>query len=402
MSMLRPFVVVLLLAATASAQTVPPRGADATFDVAAWNVEHFGSPSGGPSNDAQQLANVTAVVRQAEIDLWGFEEIVDAVEWGQLVSSLAADGYAGILGPSVSSSPAFNMRLGFLYDTAVVSIITTRSILIANQSSFGGRAPFEMIANVTLNGVTRQVRFIVVHAKAGGGQDDYQDRLAGAAALKTYTDAYVQQGIAFIVMGDFNDELTTSIASGQLSPYRAFVQDADRYTFATRGLDQTNTNTYCSNSTCSSGSTLDHLLIGSPLIGTYVAGSGDRYAELLSAIPGYVGNTSDHLPVLAHFDLMMTSAADGPATAGAAPLAPAAPSPFGLSTTLTVTLARAAVVRLDVVDVLGRTVAVLLDGTLAAGDHPARLDGARLAPGVYVARLTADGRTATQTLVRSR
>lgn len=406
MLVLRPLALVLCLAAAAAAparaQTVPPRGTSATFDVAAWNVEHFGSPSNGPSNDAQQLANATAVVRQAAIDLWAFEEVVDATEWGQLLASVAADGYAGVLGPNVSSSAEFNMRLGFVYNTDVVSIITTRSILVANQSSFGGRAPFEMIANVTQGGVTRQVRLIAIHAKAGGAQADYQDRLAGATALKAYTDAYVGQGIAFVVMGDFNDELTTSIASGQLSPYRAFVQDPDRYTFATRGLDQSNTPTFCNNSACSSGSTLDHVLIGSTLAGTYVTASGDRYAELLAAIPGYVNNTSDHLPVLARFDLAMTSASDGPAVAGAATLAPAAPSPFSASTLLTVTLDRPARVRLDVVDVLGRTVAVLLDGALAVGAHPARLDGARLAPGVYVARLTADGQTTTQTLVRAR
>lgn len=395
--------VAFLLVPLATAQTVPPRGGDQTVDVASWNVERFGSPTGGPSNDAQQLANVTAVIRQAQIDLWGLEEINDTVEWNQLVDSLAADGYLGVLGPSVSSSGEFDLRLGFLYNPSVVSVITTRSILTANAFDFGGRAPFEMIANVTAGGVSRQVRFIVLHAKATGDQESFQRRLAASNALKTYTDGYIAQGIAFVVVGDYNDELQASISSGQLSPYRNFVTDPGRYAFATQGLNDSNTPTFCGNSSqCTSGSTLDHILIPSTLRTQYVAGSGDRYAELIAAIPGYVNNTSDHLPVLARFDLTMTSAGDAPAVAGSAELMPAAPSPFRSATTLRVALSRPAAVRLDVVDILGRTVAVLLDGALPAGSHVATLDGAALAPGVYVARLTADGQTAAQTLVRTR
>jgi len=79
-----------------------------------------------------------------------------------------------------------------------------------------------------------------------------------------------------------------------------------------------------------------------------------------------------------------------------------APNPTAGATTLAVSLAAPTAVRLDVLDVLGRTVATLLDGPLGAGTHTARLDGASLAPGVYAVRLTADGRTATRTLVVGR
>lgn len=406
MSVARLTAAVLLVlggALPAVAQTVPPRGTDATVDVAAWNVERFGSPAGGPSNDTQQRLNVGAVVRQAAIDVWAFEEINNPTEWQRLLNDLAPDGYVGVLGPSVSTNPDFDLRLGFIYNPAVVSLILTRSILTANASSFGGRAPFEMITNVTAGGVTRQLRLIAIHAKAGGTQADYQDRLAGATALKTYTDAYVAQGLSFIVLGDYNDELGLSIASGQLSPYRTFVNDDTRYTFATRPLDQANIPTFCGSSPqCTSGSTLDHLLIPSTLIDTYVAGSGDRYGELIGSIPSYVFSTSDHLPVLARFDLTMPNATPGPVVAGPATLLPAAPMPFRDATTLRVRLDRPAQVRLDVVDVLGRVVAVLADGPLTSGEHPARLSGAALAPGLYLVRLTADGQTATQTLVRTR
>lgn len=400
--MRRLLLLLLLVAVPSAAQTVPPRGSDATLDVASWNVTFFGYPSAGPSNDALQRQNVGAVMRQAGIDLWAMQEMTDTAAWQALLADLAPDGYAGVLGPSVSSSPMFNQRLGFVYDPSVVSLVTTRTILQGNASDFGGRPPFELIANVTNNGVTRQIRFICLHAKAGGTLDDYNRRLAGSQALKTFTDAYRAQGIAFVVLGDFNDRLTLSITSGQLSPYRNFAQATADYDFATRTLDQAGTPTYCSNTACTSGSPIDHILFPTALAGPYVEGSGGRYAELLSAIPNYRSTTSDHLPVTARFDLSATSSADGPAVAGVATLLPPRPSPTAGETTLTVSLAAPALVRLDVLDVLGRTVATVLDGPLGAGTHAARLDGAALAPGVYAVRLVADGRSVTRTLVRTR
>jgi len=53
-------------------------------------------------------------------------------------------------------------------------------------------------------------------------------------------------------------------------------------------------------------------------------------------------------------------------------------------------------VRLDVVDVLGRTVAVLADGDAAPGQHTVTLAVDGLASGVYVLRLTAEGQTETR------
>ncbi|HLT47339.1 MAG TPA: T9SS type A sorting domain-containing protein, partial [Rubricoccaceae bacterium] len=80
----------------------------------------------------------------------------------------------------------------------------------------------------------------------------------------------------------------------------------------------------------------------------------------------------------------------------------AAPNPFAGRTTLRYDLPEAAPVRLVVYDLLGREVAVLVDGEREAGTHAAVLDGRGFAAGVYVVRMTAGGRDFTQrlTLVR--
>ena len=55
--------------------------------------------------------------------------------------------------------------------------------------------------------------------------------------------------------------------------------------------------------------------------------------------------------------------------------------------------------RLAVYDALGRRVALLLDGTAAAGAHEVTLDAGRLAAGTYVLRLEAGGAVATRRVV---
>lgn len=79
-----------------------------------------------------------------------------------------------------------------------------------------------------------------------------------------------------------------------------------------------------------------------------------------------------------------------------------APHPVGGAATVRLSMASAADVRADLVDVLGRRVATLADGPLAAGDHALPLDARALAPGVYVLRVAADGRVATRRVVVAR
>ena len=68
-----------------------------------------------------------------------------------------------------------------------------------------------------------------------------------------------------------------------------------------------------------------------------------------------------------------------------------APNPFTDSTVLRLSLPVEADVRIALVDVLGREVAVLTDGPHAAGAHEMSVEGAQLTPGVYVTRVWVNG-----------
>jgi hypothetical protein len=56
-------------------------------------------------------------------------------------------------------------------------------------------------------------------------------------------------------------------------------------------------------------------------------------------------------------------------------------------------------VRIAVYDLLGREVAVLLDGQKAAGTYHVEFDGGRLSSGVYIYRLTAGGYVETKRMI---
>ena len=67
------------------------------------------------------------------------------------------------------------------------------------------------------------------------------------------------------------------------------------------------------------------------------------------------------------------------------------PNPFNPVTTIPYNVAREADVRIEVFDILGRRVQVLVNSTMAPGTYNVQFNGARYASGVYLIRMTADG-----------
>jgi hypothetical protein len=75
------------------------------------------------------------------------------------------------------------------------------------------------------------------------------------------------------------------------------------------------------------------------------------------------------------------------------------PNPFNPTTVVRYQIPGASQVRLVVYDMLGREVAVLVNGKEEAGYHTAMFDGSGLASGVYLYRLTSGSYTETRKMV---
>lgn len=71
------------------------------------------------------------------------------------------------------------------------------------------------------------------------------------------------------------------------------------------------------------------------------------------------------------------------------------PNPFNPTTVIGYQLPASSVVRLSVYDLLGREVAVLVNGVMQAGSHQVTFDGQNLASGIYLYRLQLNGQVLT-------
>jgi hypothetical protein len=103
------------------------------------------------------------------------------------------------------------------------------------------------------------------------------------------------------------------------------------------------------------------------------------------------------------FELLITqTGVDGLTELGATPedftLAQNYPNPFNPTTVISYQLPVNSEVRLEVYDMLGRNVATLVDGRVAAGRHTVNFDASNLSSGVYLYRLQAGSQIMTRKL----
>jgi endonuclease/exonuclease/phosphatase family metal-dependent hydrolase len=283
-------------------QVIPGRGAATTLDIASWNIEWFGDTGNGPTDEALQLQNARAVISGANMDIWGVAEIVSLTQWNSLKSQLP--GYAGFLAkePNVVNGAAFysdfnnaEQNVGILYKTSIATVTDARVILTSNDNNFAGRPPLQVTLRVTLNGATENIVVIVLHAKCCADSDSWTRRRNASNALKSYLDSTFPTQKVWVI-GDFNDDVDTSITSGNASPYANFVNDTTRYRFPTRALSDAGIS-----STVSFSDTIDHHLNSNEANATYVAGSVEVF-RVDSFISNYRNTTGDHFPVLSRYN----------------------------------------------------------------------------------------------------
>jgi endonuclease/exonuclease/phosphatase family metal-dependent hydrolase len=280
---------------------IPALGEARTLDIASWNLEWFGARNFGPTNEVVQLQNVRDVVAATDFDIWGLAEVVDGEQWQKLADQLP--GYTGLLAndPSVVGGAAYysdfdntEQKVAILYKSSLASVLDARVILTDNDYDFAGRAPLQVTLRVTLNGATDDIVVIVMHPKCCSDTPSWQRRVNASIALKSYLDATFPTQKVWVI-GDFNDDVDTSIASGQPSPYANFIDDPAHYTLPTQALSLARIG-----STVRYSDTIDHHLNTTASNAIYLADSAavdrvDRY------IPGYGTTTSDHYPVLSRY-----------------------------------------------------------------------------------------------------
>ncbi|MDX1741850.1 MAG: hypothetical protein R3178_11175, partial [Rhodothermales bacterium] len=183
---------------TVVAQTALTKGTDRTFEAATWNIEWFGGPN-GPTDDARQVANVTRIIEEADIDLWALQEIADEAAFNTLVANLGG-AYEAHLAPTSAQQ---SLGLAFLHKPDVIRRVRRiEEILTSFSSDFAGRPPWQLEADITVEGTTVTATFIVVHMKATSDIDSYDQRASASTRLKNHIDFTTLTSEPVIILGD--------------------------------------------------------------------------------------------------------------------------------------------------------------------------------------------------------
>ncbi|ANI88241.1 hypothetical protein A9P82_02330 [Arachidicoccus ginsenosidimutans] len=310
-----------------------------TFDVGCYNLSFFASSG----SDAivrtadeinTQVNNIANVFQHLNIDIAGFEEMSSDSGMNAMISKLnAATGqtYAALISdrwsyyfqPDDPTYPA--QKIGIIYNTATMTLSTTEppramfknlydsiqngTATLANyptstSSSFwsSGRLPYMATFTANINGVSKKIRFIVLHSKSGADATSYSRRQYDAQVLKDTLDTYYPND-NIIMVGDYNDRVYSSITSGEQSSYEEYITDNADYDALTYPLDEAGETSFPGDD-----GMIDQILITNELVPDYLENSTQVEPANTYVSPYNKVVSSDHLPVYSRFILQNSAA----------------------------------------------------------------------------------------------
>lgn len=300
-----------------------------TLEVSTYNVEWFGfaqggTPSGNTSPAAHKLA-VKAVLKDKNSDIYFLQEINNTALMQEIATELTAetpDTWAVLFSERTSyqaTTPiAETQKVGFLYKSNIINpqfsypmhesihpyynggVIDPALAAYpeADKTRFwaSGRLPFMMRADVTLNGSSEEVNFIVLHSRSGANPDKYAMRRFDVSLLQDSVSAWL--GSDKVIMGgDYNDDVDVSINAGILTSYDAFTTRPADYTILSKTLSDNGFR-----STVGYSDMIDHLTVSNELANGYIPNSVSVGYEYYNGT--YERTTSDHFIVSARLEIV--------------------------------------------------------------------------------------------------
>jgi len=258
---------------------VPSIGSPGAVDLAAWNIENFPRTAETPSIVADLITSLG-------LDLIAVEEIASVDAFDELVARLP--DHEAILSSHTYSEGSYQ-KVGFLYNADLMTL-DEGALLFEDQGYDFPRPPLQVHITVD-DGTHPAVEFIaiVVHLKAGIGDDDRARRIAAIEALEAHARDLVGSGQSqVIMMGDFNERLDTDEGRAVFAP---FLDAPSDYAVRTLGPAEDGEVTYLP----FGGRFIDHIITTAGLADEMTA--SDPVVPPLDQELVTYGDVSDHLPV---------------------------------------------------------------------------------------------------------
>lgn len=288
-----------------------------SLDVVTWNLAWFGSTSNGPSDEDRQQFYASVVMDSLNADIYFLQEIVDTARLGALTRSLkngpysyAVASYASGTTTNTNGTWRSAQKLAFIYRTQMFSLNSVRGFTntSTNPDNYynwaSGRFPFLLDAFVTIDGITKRIAFINLHAKAESGLVSDYERRRGAAQLlyDSVNAAYPTQHV--LISGDFNDDLDETISSalpGFSSPYQNFMNDINRYSPVSFWNSLRGDNSYIGYP-----NVIDHSIVSNEMSSDYIPYSCILRKDAATWVPFYRSDLTDHYPLQSRFYLRLS------------------------------------------------------------------------------------------------
>ncbi len=367
-------------------------GKDRTFDVTCWNVKQFMSSIDTTIKDKQrQLESVKRALDSIQADLVSLEEVANPEGFQRLVDTLAQKS-EGRLATEILQ----DQKMGFIYRKDVVSV--SGSGLAVNggaQAWANGRFPLRLSFTATVNGQSKKMTAFSIHAKATGSGTETADlarRTTDAETFHEYLNNFYANE-AVIVLGDFNDDVTTSVVgSGNPTPYKSFVDDATNWTAITKSLSEKGLASYLG----SSGRMIDHIVVSNEVVPSVYRTKLETPQAFLSS---YTSTVSDHVPVSTRLYLenIVVGVPEEKLLQGAT--LRIAPNPMHEQGMIEFVNEHAQHIDVEVLDMLGLSVSKLYSGYMPAEIRLFRLSTLELSPGMYTIRCQGESGTIVKSFI---
>ena len=292
----------LLLFSHISFAQIPKIGKPDLLDIACWNIEWFGDVTNGPSNEVTQFNNVKSFLAGTDIDVWALEEVSEPTAWANLTAALPAYG-------NTITTYTQTQKTALLWKKSLFDLVSSQSVLtdVIYDNDFAGRPPLEVVLTTNFKPVKDTIYFYVVHLKAYADIASYTRRKNAAYYLKQFLDANRKNKMT-IVLGDWNDDLNSSITTGQPSPFLNLLNDSNNYFFITKSLSDAGKSSYITG-----GHMIDETMLTIPMRNFYINNSSRVLDTIKYCISNYTSNnTSDHYPIMGfyHFNGAINTAVD--------------------------------------------------------------------------------------------
>jgi len=268
------------------------------FKFTTLNTEWLSCAINGPSNDELQINNIVTVIKTMNSDIIALQEVGTSNTYTTIDTLVRRLGneWAGKIVPSSIDNCSQNQ--GIIYKKAKVQLLNS-SLITNGGSSYdwsSGRFPVLYNVNLLIGSNVVPISFINIHAKAMNDAESYTRRKNASIGLKALLDGSTYNTKRVVLLGDFNDYLSTtqcSTCAPNESPYKNFVNDTQNYKCLTTDLYDP----------VYSSPVIDNIIISNELFNDYKLNSTNREALATQGILNYLNTTSDHTPVSATFSI---------------------------------------------------------------------------------------------------